>query len=82
MVNLLIGTRCAWLYALLANLPEPLHRDTCAEVRRVAKAAAWIHAREVAREVAPDGAGPSQEQRALAAVLVIAGVYFNQAPHR
>ena len=58
--------RALWLYALLARLHKPLHRDTCAVLRQLVKR--LLALREATAEPA-----------ALNALLVLAGRYFDQA---
>ncbi|CAH0369404.1 unnamed protein product [Pelagomonas calceolata] len=58
--------RALWLYALLARLHKPLHRDTCAVLRQLVK-------RLLALRDSCD------EPAALNALLALAGRYFDQA---
>ena len=58
--------RALWLYALLARLHKPLHRDTCAVLRQLVKRLLALR-------------DSCEEPAALSALLVLAGRYFDQA---
>ena len=58
--------RALWLYALLARLHKPLHRDTCAVLRQLVKRLLVLR-------------DATEEPAALNALLVLAGRYFDQA---
>ena len=58
--------RALWLYALLARLHKPLHRDTCAVLRQLVKRLLVLR-------------DATEEPAALSALLVLAGRYFDQA---
>ena len=58
--------RALWLYALLARLHKPLHRDTCAVLRQLVKRLLALR-------------DSCEEPAALNALLVLAGRYFDQA---
>lgn len=58
--------RALWLYALLARLHKPLHRDTCAVLRQLVKRLLALRA-------------TTEDAAALMALLVLAGRYFDQA---
>jgi hypothetical protein len=66
--------RCQWLYALLARLPDPCHRDTLADVRTLYKVGASAYAR------LGDPCDDPASKQALAVLLLVAGRHFNQAP--
>ena len=58
--------RALWLYALLARLHKPLHRDTCAVLRQLVKRLLALR-------------DSCEEPAALNALLALAGRYFDQA---
>ena len=63
--------RALWLYALLARLEKPVHRDTAAVLRELVKRLC------VLRDALPDARAP--EAAPLMALLVVAGRYYEQA---
>jgi hypothetical protein len=67
--------RGRWLYALLARLPDPCHRDTLSDVRTLYRTCAAAYGR--LRDDQPEELSAKQ---ALAVLLLIAGRHFNQAP--
>ena len=72
----LARTRHLWIYALLANLSEPLHRDTYAEIRRLYIACVRLGQALHGAEFPSKGA----HLASLGVSLLITGKFYHQAP--
>jgi hypothetical protein len=62
-----------WLYALLAKLEKPVHRDMCAILRQLLRICS--HARA---QLLPDALDFNQKLASLNIFLLISGSYFGQ----
>lgn len=74
----LLRSRAVWLYALLAHLQKPVHRDTQAMIRRLVLRLCKLRAERLSS--LQEAAGTTDEQlQSIQLLIVIAGRYFGQA---
>jgi hypothetical protein len=81
--------RCRWLYALMANLTPPLHRDVFANIRRLYCTCTRLYDMLISGQSRDDFSSHeneligcsnlSRDVKALAVILVVSGLHFDQA---